>query len=88
MKSKARGKQKTVRPALLVLIALLLSAPTLANVLAGSEAMTDAGEHLAGAVIVAWLAVAVVGHMIDSYRTSSFHRAKAENRHRGGTAAQ
>jgi len=78
MASKTRAKQKAARPAVLVLLALLLSAPTLANVLAGSEGATDAGEHLAGAVIVAWVAVAFVGHMIDNYRASSLKRGERE----------
>lgn len=75
MKSKPQGKHRSARPALLVLLALVLSAPTLSNMLAGSDSTVDAGIHLAGAVIVAWVAVAFVGYLFDGYRTASVRHA-------------
>jgi hypothetical protein len=37
------------------------------------------GEHLAAAVVVAWVAVAMVGYLVDTYRAASFQRKHPEN---------
>lgn len=73
-KSKPKVKRGSARPGVLVLLALALSAPTLSNLLSGSDSTVDAGVHLGGAVVIAWVAVTVVGHLFDSYRAASLRR--------------
>jgi len=84
VKSKPQGKHRSARPGLLVLLALVLSAPTLSNMLAGRDSTVDAGIHLAGAVIVSWVAVAFVGYLFDSYRTASVRHALDREQRDGG----
>jgi hypothetical protein len=67
-------KTPSVRPAILVLIALALSAPTLAAIARGNEPAIAAGEHIGGAIVVSWFAVSVVGYLVDSYRAASGRR--------------
>jgi membrane protease YdiL (CAAX protease family) len=67
-------RSPSIRPALLVLIALALAAPTLVNLTEGAISAASAGEHLAGAIIVAWVGVSIVGHMVDSYRAAVIRR--------------
>jgi hypothetical protein len=63
-------RRPSIRPALLVLMALALASPTLANLLKGSVSAVSAAEHLVGAIVVAWVAVSIVGYTVDSYRSS------------------
>lgn len=74
-------KHKSMRPAIFVLIALVLSAPTLASVAGGTDPAVGAGEHLAAAVLVSWGAVSVVGHLVDSYRAAALRREQRHSRH-------
>jgi hypothetical protein len=67
-------KTPSIRPAILVLMALALSAPTIANVAGGNEPAVAAGEHIAGAIVVSWIAVGVVGYLVDSYRSAALRR--------------
>ena len=67
-------KTPSIRPAILVLMALALSAPTIANVAGGNEPAMAAGEHIGGAIVVSWFAVGVVGHLVDSYRSAAVRR--------------
>jgi hypothetical protein len=67
-------KTPSIRPAILVLMALALSAPTIANVAGGNEAAMAAGEHVGAAIVVSWFAVGVVGHLVDSYRSAAVRR--------------
>jgi len=74
-------KNPALRPAVFVLLALALSAPTLANILAGNESALGAGLHLGTAILVSWAAVGVVGHLVDSYRAAAFRRAQHQHGH-------
>lgn len=75
-------KNPTMRPAIFVLLALALAAPTLGNIMSGSDSAVTAGEHLAAAVVVSWVAVRLVGHLLDNYRSSSSnHRAQRDQGH-------
>jgi hypothetical protein len=67
-------KTPSVRPAILVLMALALSAPTISNIAGGNEPAIAAGEHIGGAIVVSWLAVSVVGYLVDSYRAAAVRR--------------
>jgi hypothetical protein len=67
-------KTPSIRPAILVLMALALSAPTISNIAGGSEPAMAAGEHIGGAIVVSWLAVGFVGHLVDSYRSAAVRR--------------
>jgi hypothetical protein len=67
-------KTPSIRPAILVLIALALSAPTISNVAGGNEPAMAAGEHIGGAILVSWFAVGVVGYLVDSYRSAAVRR--------------
>lgn len=68
-------KNPTMRPAIFLLMTLALSAPTLMNIVSGADSATSAGAHLAAAILVAWAAVSVVGHLVDSYRASVARRS-------------
>jgi hypothetical protein len=72
-------KHKSMRPAIFVLLTLALSAPTLLNVLAGADSATNAGVHLGAAILVAWAAVGIVGHLVDSYRAAAHRRARHQH---------
>jgi hypothetical protein len=74
-------KSKNIKPALLVLLALVLSAPTLANILSGSVSAASAGMYLAGAILVSWLAVGTISYLVDSYRTAALRRQYEQERH-------
>ncbi len=75
-------KNPTMRPAVFVLLALALSAPTLGNILNGSDSTDTAGGHLAAAVLISWVAVRLVGHLLDNYRASSDnHQARRDQGH-------
>jgi hypothetical protein len=63
-----------MRPAVFILLTLALSAPTLANVLTGSDSALNAGEHLTAAIVISWFGVGVVGYLIDSYRAAVAQR--------------
>lgn len=78
-------KRKSMRPALFVLLALVLSAPTLAGVAAGTAQATTAGEQLAGAVVLAWLAVSTVGRLVDGYQASLANRERRGERTSGSS---
>ena len=80
-------KSKNVKPALLVLLALVLSAPTLANILGGSVSATTAAMYLAGAILVSWAAVGTISYLVDSYRTAALRRQYEEERHQAGQRA-
>jgi len=67
-------KTPSIRPAILVLMVLALSAPTIANIAGGNEPATAAGEHIGAAIIVSWIAVGVVGYLVDSYRSAPLRR--------------
>jgi hypothetical protein len=67
-------KNPSVRPAILVLMALALSAPTISNIASGNEPAMAAGEHIGAAIVVSWLAVSLVGYLIDSYRHAALRR--------------
>jgi hypothetical protein len=67
-------KTPSIRPAILVLMVLALSAPTIADIAAGSEPAIAAGEHIGGAILVSWFAVGVVGYLVDSYRSAAVRR--------------
>ena len=69
-----KTKRKSLRPALFILLVLALSASTLANVLKGSDSAVAAGEHLGAAILISWLAVGVVGYLVDSYRVAVMRR--------------
>jgi hypothetical protein len=73
-------KQTSMRPAIFLLLALVLSAPTLLNIVAGSESAMATLVHLGGAILVARIAVQVVSHLVDSYRLSAARRAQ-QNHH-------
>jgi hypothetical protein len=68
-----------MRPAIFVLLTLALASPTLANIVNGSDSAVSAGVHLGAAILISWLAVGVVGHMVDSYRAASFRRAQQQH---------
>lgn len=70
----APGKVPSARPAVLVLLSVALSLPTLSNIVNRSISSIDAGEHLVGAIVVSWVGVTLVGRLIDSYRAASRHR--------------
>lgn len=74
-------KAASMRPAIFVLLALALSAPTLANILGGRDSAMNAGVHLTAAILVSWVAVAVVGHLVDSYRSAAMRRAQHHRQH-------
>jgi hypothetical protein len=67
-------KTPSIRPAILVLMVLALSAPTIASIAGGNEPAMAAGEHIGAAIIVSWLAVGVVGYLVDSYRSAALRR--------------
>jgi hypothetical protein len=67
-------KTPSIRPAILVLMTLALSAPTIANVAGGNEPAISAGEHVGGAIVVSWFAVGFVGYLVDSYRSAAVRR--------------
>jgi hypothetical protein len=67
-------KTPSIRPAILVLMALALSAPTISSIADGNEPAVTAGEHIGGAIIVSWLAVSVLGYLVDSYRAAAVRR--------------
>lgn len=67
-------KSPSIRPAILVLMALALSAPTISNIASGNEPAVAAGEHIGAAIVVSWLAVALVGYLVDSYRVAAARR--------------
>ena len=69
-----------MRPAIFVLLTLALSAPTLANILAGNESAVGAGLHLGAAILVSWAAVGVVGHLLDNYRSAARRRGQQGQR--------
>jgi len=69
-------KNASMRPAIFLLLTLVLSAPTLMNIVSGADSATGAGVHLAAAILVAWVAVSIVGHLVDSYRSSVARRAQ------------
>ena len=68
----------SVKPAVFVLLTLWLSAPTIGNILKGAVSAVGAGEHIGAAIIISWLAVSLVGHIIDSYRAAVFRRSAKE----------
>lgn len=70
-------KNASMRPAIFILLTLALSSPTLMNIIAGQESVTAAGAHLAGAILVAWASVSVVGHLIDNYRANALRRTSS-----------
>ena len=72
-------KHKSMRPAIFVLLTLALSAPTLLNILAGADSATNAGVHLAAAILLSWGAVGTVGHLVDGYRASAHRRAQQQH---------
>lgn len=72
-------KNPSMRPAIFVLVALVLSAPTLLAVAGGTTTAVNAGEHLAGAVLVAWAAVSAVAHLLDGYRAMALRRDEAHH---------
>ena len=67
-------KAPSIRPAILVLLALCLSAPTISNIAGGNESAMAAGEHIGGAILLSWGAVSVVGYLVDSYRHAALRR--------------
>jgi hypothetical protein len=67
-------KTPSIRPAILVLMALALSATTISSIANGNETAISAGEHIGGAILVSWFAVRVVGHLVDNYRTAAVRR--------------
>jgi hypothetical protein len=67
-------KTPSIRPAILVLMALALSAPTISNIAGGNEPAIATGEHIGGAIVVSWFAVGVVGYLVDSYRSAALRR--------------
>ena len=71
-----------MRPALFVLLLLALSAPTLLNIAQGADSALVAGERLIGAILVSWLAVALVSFVIDNYRAAVLRRQQPGHGHR------
>lgn len=67
-------KSPSIRPAILVLLALALSAPTIANIFSGNEPAIAAGEHVGAAILVSWFAVRLVGYLVDTYREAAVRR--------------
>lgn len=67
-------KPNSMRPAIFLLLAVALAAPTLVNITEGSDSALDAGIHLVAAVLVARFSVLMVGHLVDTYQTSAMHR--------------
>jgi hypothetical protein len=72
-------KRKSMRPAIFILIALALSAPTLMAVVSGSAPALSTGEHVGAAIVVARMAVSTVGYLVDSYRAHAL--AQRPGRH-------
>jgi hypothetical protein len=69
-------KNPNARPAFFILLTLVLSASTLANIMNGSDSAVSAGEHLAAAIVISWVAVRLVSYVVDTYRGSVFrHKA-------------
>ena len=77
-------KNPSLRPAIFLLLALGLSAPTLWNVLLGQCSAMSAGVHLVAAIAVARFSVLGVGRLIDNYRANVLSRAQASGDHGGG----
>ena len=69
-------KSPSLRPAIFLLLALALSAPTLFNVAEGSDSALNAGIHLVAAILVARLSVLMVGYLVDSYQANAARRAQ------------
>jgi len=74
---------KTIKPALLVFLVLVLSVPTLANILAGSVSATDAGVHLAGAILISWAAVSTLSYLVNNYRAAVLRKQHQQGHHDG-----
>ncbi|MGC8626011.1 MAG: hypothetical protein ACP5VR_00405 [Acidimicrobiales bacterium] len=74
---------KTVKPALFVFLSVVLSAPTLANILAGSVSAVSAGAHLVGAILISWAAVGTLSYLVSTYRASVAHQQHQQERHDG-----
>jgi hypothetical protein len=68
------SKTKSARPAILILLVLALGATTLEHLASGSISTTSACFHLAGAIVVAWAGVSLVGSVIDNYRLAVMRR--------------
>lgn len=66
-----------MRPAIFILLLLVLSTPTLANILNGSDSALNAGVHLGAATLVAWFAVGLVAHLVDNYRAATLRERLA-----------
>jgi Ca2+/Na+ antiporter len=69
-------KHKSMRPALFLLLALLLSASTLIAVVNGTEPALEVGEHIGAAILISWLAVGTVGYTVDRYRAHALMRSR------------
>jgi hypothetical protein len=81
-------KQSSLRPAIFILLALALSAPTLANILSGADSAVGAGEHLGAAIVVSWAAVSLVGYLVDMYRVATARREYESQEQRPGSQHQ
>jgi tellurite resistance protein TehA-like permease len=70
-----------MRPAIFILLALALSGPTLVNIISGADSAVAAGEHLGAAILVSWVAVRLVGYLVDMYRATITRRQQEGQEH-------
>jgi hypothetical protein len=70
-----------MRPAIFVLLALVLSASTLANIVHGADSAAGAGLHLGAAILISWVAVGTVSHVVTGYRAAALRRAHERAQH-------
>jgi hypothetical protein len=71
-------KVKSIRPAIMILLVLALGAVTLEHLADGSVPVTTGCLRLAGAIVVSWAGVSLVGSVVDSYRLSVLRRQQEE----------
>ncbi|HTW08854.1 MAG TPA: hypothetical protein VME46_15165 [Acidimicrobiales bacterium] len=76
MSDERKAKPASLRPAGFILLTLVLAAPTLANILQGADSAMSAGVHLGAAILVSWVAMGIVGYLVDSYRLAVARRSQ------------
>lgn len=69
---------KSIRPAIMILLVLALGSTTLEHLANGSVSVTTGCLHLAGAIVVSWAGVSLVGSVVDSYRLTVVRRQQEE----------
>jgi hypothetical protein len=69
-------KSHSAKPAIFVVLVLVLSSPTLRDILAGSVTATSAAAHLGLAIMVAWAAVSLLSAVISNYAAVSAARER------------